>query len=112
MSSTSRIPLNKNLQAINQIQNGMLEANAMRRSVSKNRLLQHIKQACNAKQFIFGRQMLGHQIYNAGKTNFNQYIFFARLKFIRLLRLRISEIKNDARLKHHYDVELLCTRDV
>lgn len=63
-----KIPLNKNLQAINQIQNGMLEANAMRRSVSKNRLLQHIKQACNAKQFIFGRQMLGHQIYNAAKT--------------------------------------------
>lgn len=59
--------MNKNLQAMNQIQNGMLEAGAMNDSANEASLLKQIQQACSAKQYLFARQLLGHNIYNLRK---------------------------------------------
>lgn len=66
----SRIPLNKNLQAMNQIQNGMLEAGAMNTSLNESEILQQILKASFAKQYNFARQLVGHCIYNWRKGMF------------------------------------------
>ena len=59
-----RIPLNKNLQAMIQIQFGMLEAGAMNKSISTEVIEKQIFEACNAKQYILARHLIGHNIYN------------------------------------------------
>ena len=59
--------MNKNLQAMNQIQNGMLEAEAMIEGIDVAIIQEQIKKACDARQYIIARQLLGHNIYSIRK---------------------------------------------
>eukprot|EP00794_Sanderia_malayensis_P015844 gene15844-17441_t len=63
-----KAPLNKFLQATNQIEKGVRDAGVMGRGQNVNTLKQHVQKACNSKKFIFARQMLGHAIYNYAKA--------------------------------------------
>ena len=62
-----RAPLNKHLQATNQVRKGLLEAGAMRQGLSETLLQQQIKEACSSKEYVFARQMLGHTIFSGLK---------------------------------------------
>jgi len=67
----AKIPLNKNLQAMNQVQFGMLEAGAMKESIGKEIIEKQILEACDAKQYILARKLIGYKIYNAFKEEDN-----------------------------------------
>ena len=62
-----RVSRNKNLHAMNQILNGIMEAGAMGRGIKLDKIQKQLIDACYANQYVVARQMAGHNIYTMRK---------------------------------------------
>ena len=63
---------------MNQVQFGMLEAVAMKESIGAEIVEKQILEACNAKQYMLARKLIGHKIYNSFKGMINSFAFFLK----------------------------------
>ena len=61
---------------MNQVQFGMLEAGAMKESIGKEIIEKQILEACDAKQYILARKLIGYKIYNAFKGTIHAFELF------------------------------------